>query len=103
MELARTVSRYAAKNAARSAAVEWARPETRLIGTSGGRLHGASLGSAHQQRINGRSTIIDWSPLRGRGDFDGGPGDKGTSGARAGLRIFSSFLSSIRAETVEVP
>lgn len=103
MELARTVSRYAAKNAARNAAVQWSRPETRLNGTSGGRLHGATLGSVHQQRINGRSTIIDWSPLRGRGDFDGGPGDHGTSGARTGLHVFSYFLSSIRPETVEVP
>jgi hypothetical protein len=103
VERARTVLRYAAKDAARDAAVQWSRPETRLNGASGGRLHGASLGSVHQQRINGRSMIIDWSPLRVRRDFDGGPGDRGTSGAHAGLHVFSYFLSSIRAETVEVP
>jgi hypothetical protein len=103
VELARTVLRHAAKNAARGAAVQWSRPETRLNGTSSRRLHGASLGSVHQQRINGRSTIIDWTPLRGRRDFDGGPGDQGSPGAHAGLRDYSYFLSSIRAETVEVP
>jgi hypothetical protein len=103
VELARTVSRYAAKNAARSAAVQWSRPEARLNGTSGGSLHGVSLGSVHQQRINGRSTIIDWSPLRGRLDFDGGPGDLGTPSAHAGLRVFSYIDPSIGAETVEVP
>lgn len=102
MELARTVSRYAAKNAARSAAVQWSRPGTRN-GTSGGRLHGVSLGSAHQQRINGRSTIIAWSLLRGRRDFDACPGDLGTSGGHAGLHVFSYFHPSIGAETVEVP
>jgi len=81
VELARTVSRHAAKDAAPSAAVQWSRPETRLHGTSGGRLHGASLGAVHQRRINGRSTIIAWSPLR----------------------VFSYFDPPIGAETVEVP
>ena len=81
MELARTVSRHAAMSAVRSAAVQWSRPEARLNGTSGGHLHGASLGSVHQRTINGRSTIIDWSPLR----------------------VLSNFDPPIGAEPVEVP
>jgi len=104
VELARTVSCHAAKNAARGAAVQWLRPDTRLNGTSGGRLHGASLGSVHQRRINGRSTIIDWSPLHGRPDSDGGAGDQAISCAPdAGLHVFSHFRPSTRAEIVEVP
>jgi hypothetical protein len=104
VDLARTVLCYAAKEAARGTAFRWSRPETRLNGSSRGRRHGAIVGSLNQQRINGRSTIVDRSAFRPRRDSDGGLCDQRVSYLPDATRhVIWNFDPSLRTEIVEVP